>query len=158
MSYTSRPASGSPPDAPDDRGGRLGPVEAVRTVLRKTFTWSGRARRSEFWWWTLAAFAVYVVAIAVELWLDPSGDSLVITGVTWFALLLPTVAVTVRRLHDRSFSAWWLLLNLVPLGVFVVLVLCAFDSWAGPNPYGPDPKRRPGPAPRPDAVAPVAPQ
>ncbi len=115
-------------------------------MLRKTFMWSGRARRSEFWWWTLFASAVYLTAIAVELRLDPTGDSVVITGVAWAALLLPTLAVTVRRLHDRSFSAWWLLLNLLPFGVLVVLVLCAFDSWAGPNQYGPDPKGRPSPA------------
>ncbi|MFC5380278.1 DUF805 domain-containing protein [Aquipuribacter nitratireducens] len=74
-------------------------------MLRKTFTWSGRARRSEFWWWTLAALAVYVLAIAVELQVDPSGDSVWLTGATWLALLLPTLAVTVRQLHDRSFSA-----------------------------------------------------
>jgi uncharacterized membrane protein YhaH (DUF805 family) len=158
VSHTSGPAPDLPPDRPDQSGGRLGPVDAVRTVLRKTFTWSGRARRSEFWWWALAGFAVYCAAITVELQLDPSGDSVVITGITWFALLLPTLAVTVRRLHDRSFSAWWLLLNLLPFGLLVVLVLCAFDSWAGPNQYGPDPKGRPGPASRPDAIAPVAPQ
>lgn len=127
----------------------MGPVQAVWSVLRQTFRFSGRARRSEFWWWVLAYVAACALATVVDWRLDPAAfDSadppMVVSAVVFYVLLLPHLAVTTRRLHDRAFSTWWLLLHLLPFGVVVVLVLCAFDSWQGPTRYGPDPKGRPG--------------
>ncbi len=117
----------------------------------QTFRFSGRARRSEFWWWVLAYGGACGLATLADWRLDPeackSSDSpMVVSAVVFYLLLLPHLAVTVRRLHDRAFSAWWLLLHLIPFGVVIVFALCAVDSWAAPNRYGPNPKGRSGAA------------
>jgi uncharacterized membrane protein YhaH (DUF805 family) len=127
----------------------VGPVHAVRSVLRQTFRLSGRARRSEFWWWVVAYAAACALGLVADWRLDPesfesSDPPRVVSTVVFYGLLLPHLTVTARRLHDRAFSTWWLLLYLLPFGVVVVLVLCAFDSWEGPTRFGPDPKGRPG--------------
>jgi uncharacterized membrane protein YhaH (DUF805 family) len=108
---------------------------AVRTCFQKYATFSGRARRSEFWWFQLC----YALAMAVIVAL------IYATGSTWPALLVlpfvpPTISVTVRRLHDTSRSGWWYLISFVPyVGPVVLLALCCLDS-APSNQYGNSPK------------------
>lgn len=112
-------------------------VEAVRTVLSKYATFSGRARRAEYWWFTLFALIVYVLAALV----DSASGSQVATIVAIVALILPSIAVAVRRLHDTGRSGWWYLISLVPLaGGIVLLVFTLQDSEPGANQYGPSPK------------------
>jgi uncharacterized membrane protein YhaH (DUF805 family) len=108
-------------------------------VLSKYVDFSGRAPRSEYWWWVLAlvgaAFAVsFVVAIFTG---DPDvADGLV--GLLWLGTILPSLAVGARRLHDTDRSGWWLLIGLVPLvGGIVLLVLMATEGSRHPNRYGP---------------------
>ena len=57
------------------------------------------------------------------------------------AILIPSYAVTVRRLHDTGKSGWWLLLMFVPFGNIILLIFCLIDSTPGPNQYGENPKR-----------------
>lgn len=112
-------------------------VEAVRTVLSKYATFSGRARRAEYWWFSLFAVIVYVLAALV----DSASGSQVAAIVAFVALILPSIAVTVRRLHDTGRSGWWYLISLVPLaGGIVLLVFTLQDSEPGANKYGPSPK------------------
>jgi uncharacterized membrane protein YhaH (DUF805 family) len=113
--------------------------EAVQRVLSKYVDFTGRAPRSEYWWWVLAlvgaAFAVsFVVAIFTG---DPDvADGLV--GLLWLGTILPSLAVGVRRLHDTDRSGWWLLIGLVPLvGGIVLIVLMATEGSRHPNRYGP---------------------
>ena len=142
----------------------MGFKEAVKTCMSKYATFSGRARRSEFWWFDLfvfldqlpfqiAFFVLYVVAIfpAVQA-AGPEGDvetadvsvvPLVIgvglLGLAILVLLLPSYAVWVRRLHDMGQPGLWVLLSFVGLGI-VPLIMAFLDTQPGDNQWGPDPK------------------
>jgi uncharacterized membrane protein YhaH (DUF805 family) len=120
-------------------------------VLRDYAVFRGRARRREFWYFALMNFLVVFVGSLVAKLLE------VVTGTSeqgpvaiFFALLyvlyglavlLPSIGVSVRRLHDSGKSGWWLLLNFVPfVGAIVLLVFYVLDSDPGENKYGPNPK------------------
>jgi len=112
-------------------------ADAVRTVFSKYATFSGRARRSEFWWFTLFAIIVYIVVGII----DAAIKNAVLGVIVALALLLPSLAVTVRRLHDTGRSGWWILIGLIPfVGAIVLLVFECQDSQPGANNYGPSPK------------------
>ena len=111
--------------------------DAVRTALSKYATFSGRARRSEYWWFTLFTVIVYVATSIIDAVIGKE----VVTLLASLAFLLPALAVTVRRLHDTSRSGWWILIGIVPLvGAIVLLVFEVQDSHPGTNAYGPSPK------------------
>jgi uncharacterized membrane protein YhaH (DUF805 family) len=99
----------------------------------KNYTgFAGRARRKEFWWFALISFIIAVVLMAI---LRP------LPYIYLLAVLLPSLAVTVRRLHDTGRTAWWLLWYLLPfIGSIVLIVVAATDGNAGANNFGPDPK------------------
>jgi uncharacterized membrane protein YhaH (DUF805 family) len=117
--------------------------EAVRTVLqRKYATFSGRARRSEFWFFVLFSAIVRTIANVLDAIIH-SGNSTrggVISAIVALLLLIPSLAVSVRRLHDTDRSGWWLFIALIPIvGIIILVVWWAHDS--GPeNQYGPNPK------------------
>lgn len=116
---------------------------AVGSCLRKYASFSGRARRSEYWWWMLFFVLCYSVATGIDasaglLAEDGTG---VVNTIAGLALTLPGIAVTVRRLHDTGRSGWFCLLSLVPLvGPIVMFVFTVTDSQRFNNPYGPSPK------------------
>ncbi len=105
---------------------------------------SGRAHRTEYWMFTLVNLIISLILVAVEniIGLVPEGGGQgVLSGIYTFAVLLPSLAVGVRRLHDTGRSGWWLLIGLVPLiGVIVLIVFFVQDSQPGSNTYGPNPK------------------
>jgi uncharacterized membrane protein YhaH (DUF805 family) len=112
-------------------------ADAIRSVFTKYVTFSGRARRSEFWWFTLFAVILYILAAVI----DSAAGVSVVAIVVGLALFLPSLAVTVRRLHDTGRSGWWILIGLIPLvGALVLLVFECQDSQSGSNNYGPSPK------------------
>lgn len=118
----------------------MGFADAVRTCLSKYATFSGRARRSEYWFFYL----FFVLVALVGSVLDAVLGTAFIAGLIVVALLLPMLAANVRRLHDTSRSGWWLLLGFVPLvGGIVLLVFSCLDSVPEPNQYGPSPKHAP---------------
>ena len=127
----------------------MGLGEAVGTCLRKYADFDGRARRSEYWYFRLFIWMVYL-----SLWLaifltsigmppdapnEPGGILLLIGIVFMLAVWLPDMAVTVRRLHDAGYSGWMYLIALVPFGGFVLLALTCMRGTYGDNQYGPDP-------------------
>jgi len=115
----------------------MGMAEAVRSVLSQYATFSGRARRSEYWWFVLASVIASVVASIVDTALGVSILSLLLT----LGLLIPSLALGVRRLHDIGKSGWWILIGLIPLvGVIVLIVFACQDSEPGTNQWGPSPK------------------
>jgi uncharacterized membrane protein YhaH (DUF805 family) len=114
----------------------IGPVDAVKRVFQKYARFDGRASRGEYWWFvlftTILSLLFYIPFVAIAASADSgSGDVpagavvLLILGLLiGLAMLVPSIAVTVRRLHDAGFSGWLYLVNLVPyLGSLVVLVL-----------------------------------
>lgn len=104
---------------------------AVRTVLSKYATFSGRASRAEFWWWILAVFLISIVTQIIDAAIvgpmlgfeggDASAGQL-LSLLLSLAVLLPALAVAVRRLHDIGRSGWWILLGLIPIIGFLVLI------------------------------------
>jgi uncharacterized membrane protein YhaH (DUF805 family) len=114
-------------------------------VLQKYAVFSGRATRSEYWYFTLFNLLVSVILGLIGLLVSramgatPSA-ALLLFDLYALAVLLPGLGVSVRRLHDINFSGWWILLSLVPLGGLVLLVLYCLDSQPGENRFGPNPK------------------
>lgn len=112
--------------------------------LRKYATFSGRARRSEYWYFALFIFLCLIALSVLDGILGTSsrrdGTGL-LSGLFMLGILLPSLAVTTRRLHDIGRSGWWQLLNLLPfIGFIVLLVMLVKDSQPGDNAWGPSPK------------------
>ena len=120
--------------------------QAVSSVLlNKYATFSGRARRSEYWWWYLFVSIVFLVAGILDRAVGLTYSDLTLGG-GWIAtiaaivFLVPNLAVAVRRLHDTGRSGWWLLIGLVPFVGFVVLLYFFVLDSENDNQYGPYPK------------------
>ena len=113
-------------------------------VLRKYAVFDGRARRMEYWMFVLINCLIFVVLSVLDtvVGLFSLGNSVgALTGLYWLVVLVPSVAVTVRRLHDTDRSGWWALLALLPvLGTIVLFVFCVLDGTPGPNRFGENPK------------------
>ncbi|HSV53583.1 MAG TPA: DUF805 domain-containing protein [Burkholderiaceae bacterium] len=102
--------------------------QAVTVCLRKYIDFSGRAARSEFWWFFLFQVVVFVVTGMI---------SQMLYGLAALGLLLPSLGVGVRRLHDLGKSGWWLLVGFVPvLGALLLLYWCVQPGEAGDNAFG----------------------
>jgi len=113
-------------------------TESIKTVLiSKYATFSGRATRSEYWWFTLFSFVVQIGLMIVSGILN-SSFLLIAYLVIFLATIIPATAVTVRRLHDTDRSGWWILLSLVPLGFIVLIVWFASRGTQGTNRFGPE--------------------
>lgn len=110
-------------------------VEAITSGFNKYVTFSGRAARSEFWYWMLFAFIANVVAGIVDGVLGLGLVGLLVS----LALLLPGLAVSARRLHDIDRTAWWLLIALTMIGIILLIVWDCIKGTTGPNRFGPDP-------------------
>ena len=124
--------------------------EALKTCFKKYATFSGRARRSEFWWLGQVAEVMFdeekMAALTAQA---DSFDStfyllMAIIGIIGLLLLLPSLAVAVRRLHDTGKSGWWLLAMIIPIVNFVIAIILLIyylkDSDRNPNKFGPSPK------------------
>ena len=139
----------------------MGFKEAVRTCLREKFiTFSGRASRSEYWWFTLFVWLIWITfAVLVGVVGYMSGDVLngqfpvlfwVLGGIfviIALALYIPIISVMVRRFHDRNLSGWWVLGVMVAgaipyvgfLASIAALVITVLKGTEGDNRFGPDP-------------------
>lgn len=117
-------------------------------VTERYVQFSGRAMRSEFWSFALVNFGISLVLAVVDAILGTNGNGLgVIGGLYSLAVFLPSIAVSIRRLHDTNRSGWWLLIGLIPLiGWVILIIFYVQDSDAGENQYGPNPKGMTGPA------------
>ena len=101
-------------------------------VTQKYFCFEGRAGRKEFWMWVLAAFIVNFI-----LGLIPGKVGMIISAIFSLAILLPSLGVTARRLHDTGKSGWMQLLGLIPfVGALIVLILCIPEGSKESNAYG----------------------
>lgn len=115
----------------------MGFQDSIRTVLSKYATFTGRAGRPEFWWFVLFNFLVNLVTSIID---GAVFGSPVLNTVTGLALILPSIAVGVRRLHDIDRSGWWLLLGLIPvIGWIVLIYFNVQPGQQGDNRFGPQP-------------------
>lgn len=113
-------------------------------VLKKYAVFSGRARRKEYWFFALfniiIGLALTFIDFSTGLY-DVEFEIGLLSSLYSLAVLVPGIAVTIRRLHDTSRTGWWFLIAFVPIiGVIVLLVFMVFDSTPGDNQYGPNPK------------------
>ena len=125
-----------------------------RVMLRNYARFSGRARRMEYWMfflvYALLSASITVVAMGLDWVIDFvtrgrfdnfSLEAGLTLGVFALAHLLPSLAVTVRRLHDTGRSGWWVLVSLIPvIGALVLLYFMVISGQPQANEYGPDPK------------------
>lgn len=135
----------------------MGFKEAVRVCLTEKYvTFSGRASRSEYWWFMLFLFIVPIGFVAIgAATIDYSSATLstiswimfVIAGLFYLAMALPALSVLVRRFHDRNLSGWWYLASIVVgiipyigiLASIAVFVITVLKGTEGDNKFGPDP-------------------
>ena len=106
--------------------------DAIILFFKNYVNFSGRSTRSEFWWWELVNIiisgALYALSLATE--------STLLYSLWGLAILVPGLALSIRRMHDIGKSGWWILISLVPFaGVFIYLYLCAKAS-DGSNEWG----------------------
>ncbi len=122
---------------------------ALKSFWSNYATFTGRARRSEYWFIQLFLVLTNVAAGLIDLalmggdidrFIANGGGGIV--GLVWIVVtIVPALAVLARRLHDTNKTAWWLLIGLVPVaGGIVLLVFALIDSDPGDNRYGPSPK------------------
>lgn len=110
---------------------------------------SGRSQRKEYWMFSLFMFLVIIALVIIAALLGGLGDGangpsmlfIVPVVIFFLASLVPSIAVTVRRLHDQDKSGWFYLLSFVPyVGGIIIFVFMCIDGTPGPNRFGPDPK------------------
>lgn len=126
------------------------PIDAIKSCFSKYVTFSGRARRSEFWWWVL--FTAVIGGIGGLLDSATGLSELTTSGasanysagpiqiILTLALFLPSLAVAVRRLHDTGKSGWFYLLYLIPCVGWILYIVFNVKDSQPDNQYGPSPK------------------
>jgi uncharacterized membrane protein YhaH (DUF805 family) len=117
-------------------------------ALRRYAQFSGRSRRKEYWFFTLFFVLASIVALGLDMALgtmDEETGAGLLGGLLTLALLLPSIAVTIRRLHDTGRSGWWILIFLIPVIGLVGFYFMVKDGDPGDNRFGPDPKAEPAP-------------
>lgn len=120
-------------------------IEWMILPLKRYADFKGRSRRKEYWFFVLGMFIAAVVLGFIEGILGVSGTVGNFYGpltiILLLALIIPSIAVQVRRFHDQDKSGWFVLLGLIPLvGGLIVLVFMLLEGTKGPNRFGPDPK------------------
>ena len=105
-------------------------------ALKKYADFEGRATRKEYWMFILFYLILYVVLVVI----DSSMESLLLSTIFSLGLLVPSISVAARRLHDTGRSGWWQLISLIPIiGTIIVIIFLVQDSHEE-NKYGPNPK------------------
>jgi uncharacterized membrane protein YhaH (DUF805 family) len=107
-------------------------------VLKKYAVFNGRARRKEYWYFVLFNVIINIILSGIDNFTTGTG---LLNGLYSLAVLIPGIAVSVRRLHDTDRRGWWVLIGLIPIiGWIVLLIFMVQDGKPGENQYGPNPK------------------
>ena len=109
--------------------------QAICTCFLKYTNFSGRASRSEYWYWRLFELLLALITFRVDLLIFPERDYGSFSLFIFFFTLLPGIAVSIRRLHDTNRSGWWLLLTLTGIGNFLLLYWFILSSDQNKNEY-----------------------
>ena len=110
-------------------------VESIQTCYKKFFDFSGRASKSEYWWFQLYNAIIYVLTFVFQ------GDLVLLLSILIIVNLIPVYAVGVRRIHDSDKSGWFVLISLIPLIGLYIFVLLLQDGSKGKNRFGAKPKK-----------------
>ena len=110
-------------------------VESIQTCYKKFFDFSGRASKSEYWWFQLYNAIIYVLSFVFQ------GDLVLLLSILIIVNLIPVYAVGVRRIHDSDKSGWFVLISLIPLIGLYLFVLLLQDGSKGKNRFGAKPKK-----------------
>lgn len=113
-------------------------------ALKKYAVFTGRSQRSEYWYFTLFYILIVIGLTVIDGFTgslsEKSGMGL-LSGLFALAVVIPSIAVGARRLHDIDRTAWWLLIGLIPMvGIITLLIFFAQDSTVGSNRFGANPK------------------
>jgi len=112
-------------------------VGAIKTCISKYVVFDGRAARSEYWYWALFYVIIY---LGLTILTSISDIFSILLGLAALALLLPSLAVTIRRLHDLDRSGWWIFISLVPIiGPILLIYWYCQRGTVGDNQFGADP-------------------
>jgi len=115
-------------------------VQAIKSGFSNYVTFSGRACRSEYWFWVLFALIGGLVTVILDsVIFGYQAGVTPLNGIFDLATFLPGLAVAARRLHDTDRTAWWLLLALTVIGAILLIVWFCFRGTPGANRFGPDP-------------------
>ena len=99
-------------------------IEAVKVFFRNYANFSGRSNRADFWWVMLASFLFGIcLGFVFGILRLPEQTVAVLEGVIYLALLVPSLALSVRRLHDINKSGWSILISLIPLAGAIILII-----------------------------------
>ena len=110
---------------------------AIKTCLSKNANFTGRASRSEFWFFYLFFVLVMAATATVDMVV---GTYPILYAIAFLGLFLPMLAAEFRRLHDTNRSAWWILISFVPIvGFIVLIVFFCLEGTKGDNRFGSDP-------------------
>jgi len=122
----------------------MGFKDAVISCYQKNYVgFTGRAPRSEYWFFVLSYVLLATAACVIAIMLGGGSAIFAALGLVFFGILLPSLAVQVRRLHDTNASGWWLLLALIPyLGGLIMVVWFCIPGTKGENRFGADPLNR----------------
>jgi len=116
----------------------MNPVEAWKAVVLERYAkFDGRAARPEFWWFYVANI---IAAIVLVILTQISSIFWVLYAVYFLAIIIPSIAVAIRRLHDSDKSGWWLLITFIPFGSIVLIVFWCLAGTPGPNKFGAGPE------------------
>lgn len=121
--------------------------DAIRSGISNYANFSGRASRSEYWFFQLffllcmIGFMIFTSVISASNFTAGILGFVAIIGYVGF--VIPLVSVGVRRLHDRNMAGWWYLIVIAPMGQFILLIIFVLKGNEGPNDYGPDPLNGP---------------
>jgi uncharacterized membrane protein YhaH (DUF805 family) len=114
--------------------------EAISSGFQNYVNFTGRAPRSGYWYWVLFYVIVSIVTGVIDFVAFSDAAVSPLNSLASLALLLPSLAVAVRRLHDIDRSGWWVLLWFIPIIGWIILIIwhCTLGT-PGPNRFGPDP-------------------
>ena len=113
--------------------------QAIAAGFKNYVNFSGRASRSEFWYWVLFIVIVSIAASLLDLAIFSTSEWGPLNSVWALVTLLPAISISVRRLHDIDRTGWWVLLNFTIIGIILLIVWACFKGTKGPNRFGHDP-------------------
>ncbi len=113
-------------------------------ALKKYVVFNGRSRRKAYWFFILFYIIFFVVLVFIDGMIGNLNEEIglgILSGIFVLAMIIPYIAVAIRRLHDTDRTGWWLLIGFIPIiGGIWLLVLMVLDGTSGQNQYGSDPK------------------
>ena len=114
-------------------------MDAIKAGFSNYVTFSGRASRSEYWYWVLFVILASIALSVVDSIVFPSSAMQPLSSLWGLATFIPGLSIMFRRLHDTDHTGWWWLIGLTVIGLFVLLYWAIIKVTPGPNRYGADP-------------------